>query len=437
MILEKFSAGLRNAITSIRKAIVIDKKVIKAYVRELQKTLIAADVNVNLVLELSKRIEERSLLEKPPAGLTRRENVIKITYEELVNLLSGEEKKPINDGDKILLVGTQGSGKTTTAAKLAYWLKKKGFSPKLICADTFRPGAYEQLKQLAEEIDVPFYGNPAEKDSKKIIKEGLEKFKSGIRIIDSEGRHKLDLELMEAIKDIYESIKPEKVFLVLDATMGQTAGEQAKAFAEKCRIDGVILTKMDGSAKGGGAISACAAIGASVYFLGVGEKIQDFEEFDAERFISRLIGFGDLHSLLERAKEIEIDEKAMKRLMSGKFTLVDIYQQIEQVQKMGSLKKLFEMLPFGYKVPKDLLSLQEEKMKKWKVIMDSMTKEERENPEIIKGSRITRIARGSGTSESEVRELLSYYKKMKKFMKTFGDERKLKKIMRSLQGGFR
>ncbi|RLI91952.1 MAG: signal recognition particle protein [Candidatus Altiarchaeales archaeon] len=434
MVFEKLRSGLQGAMNQLRKAIVVDKKTIKEYTKEIQKTLLSADVNVKLVFELSKNIEERGLLEKPPGALDRKENLIRITYEELVRLLGTGERLPIKDGEKVLLVGTQGSGKTTTAAKVARYLKKKGMNPKLLCADTFRPAAYDQLKQLSEEIQVPFYGDPAEKDSLKIIKKGLEKFKSGVIIIDSEGRHSLDKELMGDINRIYREIKPEKTLLILDSTIGQLAGEQAKSFKDACNVDGIILTKMDGSAKGGGALSACASTGAPVYFIGVGEHIDEFEEFDPERFVSRLIGFGDIQGLLERAKEVEFDEEVAERIISGRFTLEDLYLEIEQMKKLGSLKKIMDMLPFGIKIPSNMLDIQEEKLRIFRVIMDSMTDEEMKNPEIIKRSRVERIAKGSGRKREEVRELLSHYKRMKKVMKTMGDERKLKRLMRRFGG---
>ncbi|MBN2014694.1 MAG: signal recognition particle protein [Candidatus Altiarchaeota archaeon] len=435
MVFDKLKDGLQAAITTLRKAVVVDKKTVREYIKEIQKTLLSADVNVELVFKLSKNIEERGFLEKPPGVLDKSENLIKITYEELVGLLGRGEKLPIQEGERILLVGTQGSGKTTTAAKLANYLKKKGFNSRLICADTFRPAAYEQLKQLSDEIHIPFYGSPGEKDALKIIGEGFEKFRGkGLTIIDSEGRHSLDDELMRDINRIYTEVKPEKTLLVLDSTIGQRAGEQAAAFKKACNVDGVILTKLDGSAKGGGALSACATTGAPVYFMGVGEHADDFEEFDPERFVSRLIGFGDLQGLLEKAKEVEFDEESAERLVSGKFTLEDLYQQIEQMKKMGSLSKLMEMLPFGSKIPRDMMDLQEEKLQTFRIIMDSMTEEEMQNPELIKRSRVERIAHGSGKKTEEVRELLNHYKKMKKMMKSFGDERKLKKLMKRFGG---
>lgn len=437
MAFEKLSSGLQNAISNLRKAVVVDKKIVKEYIKEIQKTLIAADVNVRLVFELTKKIEERSLLEKPPGALTKNENLVRITYEELTNLLGRGEKLEVRDGMKILLVGTQGSGKTTTVAKLARFYKKKGLNPKIICSDTFRPAAYDQLKQLSEEIQVPFYGEPNSKDALKIIRNGLNHFRNeGLIIIDSEGRHKLDVELMKDINKIFTVIKPDKTLLVLDGTIGQSAGQQAEAFRKSCEIDGVILSKMDGSAKGGGALSACAQTKSRVFFLGVGEHVDDLEEFNPQRFVSRLIGFGDIEGLLEKAKEAEFDEESAKRMMSGDFNLEDIYSQIEQMQKLGPIHKVMEMLPFGAKIPKDAVQAQESKLRKFKVIMDSMTAEEMQNPEIIKHSRIERISRGAGVREEEVKELLSYYKRMKKMMKTVGSERKMRKLMDKFGAGF-
>lgn len=427
------SDGLQNAINRLKSAVIVDRKAIKEFLKEIQKTLISSDVNIKLVFELSKKIEERAVEEKPPGMLTKKENLIKITYEELVNLLGTGERLKIKKGDKLLLVGVQGSGKTTTAAKLARYYKKSGFNIGLICADTFRPAAYEQLKQLSEEINIPFYGEKGERDSLKIINAGIKEFKnSDLIIIDSEGRHKLNNELMRNINAVHTEIMPEKTLLVLDGTMGQQAGEQADAFRKSCGVDGVIVTKLDGSAKGGGALSACAKTNSPVYFIGVGEHIPDIEEFNPERFVSKLIGFGDLEGLLEKAKEVEMDDEMAKRMMTGKFNLNDLYEQIEQMGKMGPMKKVMEMLPFSVNVPKDMLQLQEGKLKVYKYCMDSMTKEELKNPVIIKRTRVERIARGSGTKPEDVRELLRYYRKMKKMMKSVGSGRKLERVMKRL-----
>jgi signal recognition particle subunit SRP54 len=432
MAFEKLREGLTSAVNSLRKAVVVDRAVIREYLKQVQKTLISSDVNVKLVVEISKRIEDRSLLEKPPGTLSRKENVVRITYDELVKLVGFGGELAVEDGMKILLVGVQGSGKTTSAAKLAYYFKKKGRNPKLICADTFRPAAYDQLQQLSNEINVPFYGDNTEKQSLRIIEEGIRRHKGGLIIIDSEGRHKLDESLMKDINRIANEIEPDRIILVLDGTIGQTAGEQAKAFSSQCRIDGLLISKLDGSAKGGGAIAACAVTGSPVYFIGLGEHIDELEEFDPNRFVSKILGMGDITGLLEKAKEVDIDEESAKRMMRGEFTLMDVYTQIQQMQNMGSMDKLMEMLPFGAKIPKDLVSMQEEKIKRFRYVIDSMTKNEREDPDIIKHERIERIARGSGCDPSDIRDLLNYYKKMKKMMKGGGGGRRMKQMMRSL-----
>jgi len=436
-VFDKLSDGLRNAITSLRKAVVVDKKVIKEFIKEVQKALISSDVNVRLVLEISKRIEDKGLLEKPPGLLDRKEHIIKITYDELTSLLGKGDKINLKKGDKILLVGIQGGGKTTTAAKLAKYYNKKGFKVGLICADTFRAGAYTQLMQLAEEIKTPFYGDPNEKISLNIIKKGLEILKDkDVIIIDSEGRNKLDNDLMRDINLVYTEIKPEHVLLVLDGTIGQLAGEQAEAFKKSCNVTGVILTKLDGTAKGGGAISACKTTNAKVYFIGVGEHNNEFEEFDAPRFVSKILGFGDIEGLLEKAQEMEFTDEITNYLVKGKFTLNDLYIQIREIKKLGTLNKIVEMLPTGgIKIPKEFMEMQDEKLKIYKFIMDSMTKKEKENPEIIDSKRVARIVGGSGKKEREVYELLKMYKVMKRYVKTMNDERKLAGFMKKLGMG--
>jgi len=436
-VFDKLSDGLRNAITSLRKAVVVDKKVIKEFIKEVQKALISSDVNVRLVLEISKRIEDKGLLEKPPGLLDRKEHIIKITYDELTSLLGKGDKINLKKGDKILLVGIQGGGKTTTAAKLAKYYNKKGFKVGLICADTFRAGAYTQLMQLAEEIKTPFYGDPNEKISLNIIKKGLEILKDkDVIIIDSEGRNKLDNDLMRDINLVYTEIKPEHVLLVLDGTIGQLAGEQAEAFKKSCNVTGVILTKLDGTAKGGGAISACKTTNAKVYFIGVGEHNNEFEEFDAPRFVSKILGFGDIEGLLEKAQEMEFTDEITNYLVKGKFTLNDLYIQIREIKKLGTLNKIVEMLPTGgIKIPKEFMEMQDEKLKIYKFIMDSMTKKEKENPEIIDSKRVARIVGGSGKKEQEVYELLKMYKVMKRYVKTMNDKRKLAGFMKKLGMG--
>jgi signal recognition particle subunit SRP54 len=328
---------------------------------------------------------------------------------------------------------------TTQAAKLANYLTKKGFKPGLICADKFRPGAFDQLKQLGAEVKVPVYGNPDEKKPWNIAKEGLDKFKDkNVVIIDSEGRHSLDADLMDEIEHLHKDVKPDYTILVLDSTIGQQAETQALAFKERAGVNGIILTKLDGSAKGGGGISACAAAEAPVLFIGVGERISDLERFDPKAFVGRLMGFGDVKGLLEKFQEHvdkEDAEDAAKRMMAGKFTLVDVYEQLEQVKKMGPLSKVAEMLPgMGgamKKMPKDMINVQEEKMKKFKPILQSMTQYELENPKLSR-ARVERIAEGSGTRPEDVRALIQQYNQMRSGFKKLRKNRQFAKMFKGM-----
>ncbi len=410
--------ALSNIAKKITRASYIDEKFVKGIVKDIQRALLISDVNVKLVMELSKKIEERALKEKPKPGLSKKEHVLSIVYEELVNILG--EKKEFKIPKRIMLVGLQGSGKTTTCVKLAKFYRKKGAKPFIITVDTYRPAAYEQILQLAEPLQIKVYGEPENKNPFEILKHGLEKAKkSDVIILDTAGRHRSEKELFEEMKNLAEIFQPDEKFLIIDSTIGQQAGEQAKAFHEAIGITGVILTKLDGSAKGGGALSAVAATGAKIIFIGTGEKIDDFEIFDPRRFISRLLGMGDLATLMEKAKE-SIDEKRAKDILKGEFTIEDLKYQIEAITKMGPLSSVLKMIPgFGFALDQEATELTEEKMKKFLVIMDSMTREERLKPKIINSSRIRRIARGSGTSIEEVRELMNYYTMMKKALKAF------------------
>jgi signal recognition particle subunit SRP54 len=440
MVLDKLSSGLQGVLERIRGSGVVDKHTVKEIVKELQKTLISADVRIDQVFEISKRVEEKALAERLPAGISRKEHLIKVLYQEIASLMGREEAKLELDPkktNKLLLVGTQGSGKTTTVAKLAKHFLKKGFKPGLICADKFRPGAFDQLEQLGQEINVPVYGEPEAKSVIDIAKHGIDEFKRGGRnpiIIDSEGRHSLDKELMEEIGQLEKSISPDYVLLVLDSTIGQQAEVQARAFKEKCHVNGIILAKLDGSAKGGGAISACAVAEAPVFFVGVGERLDQLERFDPQAFVGRLMGFGDVKGLLQKFEEhVEKDkaEDIAKRMMAGKFTLIDVYDQLEQVSKMGPLSKVVDMLPFGAKVPKELLNVQQDKLKKFKPIMNSMTPEELENPKLNR-SRVERIAAGSGTKPEDVRALIQQYNQMRAAFKKLRKDRRFARMFKGM-----
>jgi len=432
MALERLGSTLYEALKKVFKASIVDEATVKELIRDIQRALLQADVNVKLVLDISKRIEERALKEKVPPGISRREHVIKVVYEELTRFL-GEKPAPIKvepgKRNVIMLVGIQGSGKTTAAAKLARYYQKRGLKPALICVDTYRPGAYAQLQQLANRINVPLYGDPKAKDPVKIALDGLKQFSDKeIVIIDTAGRHKEEQELIKEMKMLEKNIKPDEIVLVIDGTIGQQATAQAKAFNEATPLGSIIVTKLDGSARGGGALSAVAATGAPIKFISTGEKVEDIEAFIPSRFVGRLLGMGDLETLLEKVREAEIKvpEKKAKAILSGKFTLTDMYEQFEAMKGMGTFRKLLKMVPgMSYDIPEDMLNTAEDRLEKWRVMIQSMTPEEKDNPKIFNASRIKRVARGSGTSEKEVKELLKQYVMMRKMLKSLRRKKKL------------
>ena len=423
--LEKLGSSLYNSLKKLLRASAVDEDAVRELIRDLQRALLMADVNVKLVLDLSRKVEERALKEEIPPGISRREHVIKVVYEELTRFL-GERHVPLRIDPKrrnvFMLVGIQGSGKTTTAAKLARYLQKRGYRTALICADTYRPGAYAQLRQLADQINVPVYGDEDESDPVRIALDGLRKFENyDVVLIDTAGRHKDEASLIDEMRRLESEIHPDETILVIDGTIGQQAAVQAEAFHKATPIGSIIVAKLDGSAKGGGALSAVAATGAPIKFIGTGEKIDDLEPFDPPRFVGRLLGMGDIQGLLERVREAEVKvpKRRAKAFLSGRFTLTDMYEQFEAMQRMGPISKILRMIPgFGYEIPDEMMEVAGEQIKKWRTIIQSMTPEERENPKIIKSSRIRRIARGSGTSERDVKLLLQQYNRLKKMIKT-------------------
>jgi signal recognition particle subunit SRP54 len=442
MVLDNLGDSLKRTIKKIANAVHVDAKLVKEIVRDIQRALLQADVNVKLVVELSKTIEKRSLEEKPPAGMSNKEHVIHIVYDELVNILGESRELPIKK-QVIMMVGLYGQGKTTSCGKLAKYFKKKGLRPAVIAGDVHRPAAYEQLKQLAEQVKVPFYGDKKQKDAVKVVKDGLSKFKrtADVIIVDTSGRHKLEDDLIDEMKEIFKATKPDEKLLVIDAAMGQQSGPQAKAFNDAIGITGIVLTKLDGTAKGGGALSAAAEVGSPIIFVGTGEHASDFEKFEPSGFISRLLGMGDIRSLLEKAEESmkgKDAEKTARRLMSGKFNLNDMYDQMDMLSGMGPLSKVAEMLPFGQtgKLKQVDMDKTQDKLQRFRVIMDSMTADEKEKPELIRSSRIKRIARGAGVENKDVKELLKYYNMTKRMMKGFSSDRKMRRnLMKQLDFG--
>jgi signal recognition particle subunit SRP54 len=450
MVLDRLGKSLHSALQKLTRATHIDERAIKELVRDIQRALLQADVNVELVLELTKRIEKRALEEKLPPGMARKEHIIKIVYGELSALMGRPVPLQLKPGEPtvLLMVGLQGSGKTTSVAKLAAHFKKRGFKVGIVCADTFRPGAYEQLSQLGQQVGIGLFGDPKAKDSVKLAKEGVKRFKKErleLIIIDSAGRHRKEEALMEEMRQIAKTIGPDEIMLVVDGTMGQQAKEQAAAFKATTNIGSILITKLDGTAKGGGALSAVTAIGAPIKFIGTGEHIDDLEPFVPERFVARLLGMGDIETLLKRIEETaraeEMKPADMKAILAGKLTLRDVYSQLEMMGKMGPLKKLMQMIPgMGVAVPEEQMRVGEEKLKRFKVIMQSMTSEELENPGVLNASRIRRVARGSGTNEADVKELLKQYEMIRKLIKTIAKGRGPKfgpfaKLMKELSKG--
>jgi signal recognition particle subunit SRP54 len=425
MVLESLGSSLYESLRKVFRAPVMDEKTVRQLARDIQRALLQADVNVKLVLEISRRIEDRALKEKVPPGISRREHVTKVVYEELTRFL-GEKPAPLKTepGKRrvLMLVGIQGSGKTTASAKLARYLQKRGLKTALVCTDTYRPGAYAQLQQLAKRANVPVYGDPKEEKPAKIALKGLRQFGGhDVVVIDTAGRHKEERSLIEEMKKLENAIQPNEVILVIDGTIGQQAALQAKAFHEATPIGSILVAKLDGSARGGGALSAVAATGAPIRFISTGEKIGDIEPFVPSRFVGRLLGMGDLQSLIEKVREAEVKvpERKMRAFLSGRFTLTDMYEQFESMKNMGPLRHVLKMIPgMTYSIPEEMMEMAEDTLRKWRVIIQSMTPEEREKPKILSASRIRRVARGSGNKEKEVKKLLERYNMMRKMMKT-------------------
>ncbi len=441
MALDRLGTSLKDALKKLAGKTVVDRAAVEELVKDLQRALIQADVNVKLVMRLSQTIKTRAIEEEPAKGMSVREHVLRIVYQELVALM-GPPMEVALGPQTILMAGLQGSGKTTTAAKLARFFQRKGLRVAVIGADTFRPGAFQQLATLCQKINVPCIGDPNEKDARRVVREGLAKARAAeVVIIDTQGRHGLEEDLIQEIIDLNTLSKATHRWLVIDAALGQQAQEQARRFHDAIAIDGVIITKMDGTAKGGGALSAVAETGAGIVFIGAGETSDDLERFEPDGFISRLLGMGDLKSLVERAEEAMADTSDLdvNAVLRGKFTLRDMYKQLEAVNKMGPLKQIMSMLPLGsMEIPDGVYEVTGTKMVRYRIIMDSMTKQELDDPSTINSSRTHRIAVGSGATIEEVRELLRYHKTMQRALKGFrgagGGRMDMQRIMKRFSG---
>jgi len=448
MVLDNLGSSLRSTLNDLRGKSRLDREDVEGIVKEIQRSLIQADVDIGLVQELSDSIETRALEEEPPAGTSARDWVLRIVYEELVELLGESTDLPL-ESQTIMLAGLYGSGKTTTAAKMAWWFSKKGLRPAVIQTDTDRPGAYDQAKQMAENAEVDFYGDPDEDDPVAIAEAGLvETADADVQIVDTAGRDGLNEGLIEQIERIEGAASPDRNLLVLDAAMGQGAKEQAQEFEESIGIDGVVITKLDGTAKGGGALAAVDQTDSTIAFLGTGETVKDIERFEPSSFVSRLLGMGDLQQLTERVERAmeetqeEEEDWDPEDMLEGEFTLKDMQRQMDAMNRMGPLGQVMDMIPglgggLMDQLPDDAMDMTQERMQHYDIIMDSMTEEELENPRVIGANRLKRISQGSGKPEDQVRELLEQHRMMERAVKQFQGmgEGDMERMMQQMQQG--
>lgn len=428
--LEKLSSVLKKATDKISNAIFLDKSLVDSITRDLQRALIEADVSVSLVKQLTDKIKKAALDERIK-GIEKKEHLIKLLHDELVRIIGKEKQLKLKTGkqNRIMFVGLYGAGKTTTIGKLGNYFAKRGKKVALIGLDVHRPAAPEQLQQTAEKHNLTALVDLEEKDPLKIWKNFEKKLNDyEIILIDTAGRHDLDKELIKEIKELNKKIKPTETVLVIPADIGQAAKNQAKEFKSALDITGVIITRMDSSAKGGGTLTACNELEeVGVYFITTGENINDIEPFNPESFLSRLLGMGDLGALIEKIKSAtgEKDQgKLQEELESGKLSLESVIEQVKSMNSMGGFSKIKNLVPgmsnMQGKVPEGVLEKQEAKISRWEHILKSMTSEEKKNPEVLEKqtSRIRRIAEGSGVNTSDVRSLLKQHKMLNDLMST-------------------
>ena len=426
--------SLRQLVSKITNAPVVDEKAVKSFVRDLQRVLIASDVNVKLVFDLTKRIEKRALDSKKLEGLTLREHLLKIVHDELISFM-GESYEPRMDKHTILLMGLFGAGKTSTAGKLAYFYKKRGFKVGVVGADVERPAAQEQLQQLSEQIGVNFYTVKGEPDAYKVVEDALSRSEDEILIVDSAGRSAFDSRLADELSKIGGVLKPAESYLVLSADVGQVAAKQAEEFNSLIPVTGVIVTKMDGSGKGGGALSAVSSTGAKISFVGMGEKMEDFEIYDPSKYVGRLLGIPDIEGLMEKVKAVS-EEAQLSPEDLKEFTIDSFYQQLKAAKKMGPLGGIFSMMGMS-DLPQEAVNQGEGKLKQYENIIGSMNKAERADASLIKKSRsrMERVARGSGASLEDVRGFMSQFSKMEKMFTKFRKDRGFRKKMEKMMKG--
>merc|ERR1719401_2875190 len=435
MVLGELGAKLSGAIQKLNSRTVIDDETLDAFLKDIAKALLEADVNVRYVSEMRGRIKNQVKLDEAMCvGTNKRKFLQRCIVDELTKLLS-PDKKPLKlskgQSNVVMFVGLQGAGKTTTCTKYALYWQRKGWKVALVCADTFRAGAFDQLKQNATKVCIPFYGSYAEADPVEIATQGVETFrkeKYDLIIVDTSGRHKQEASLFEEMRQIEEAIEPNDIIFVMDSHIGQACYDQAKAFAECVKVGSVIMTKLDGHAKGGGALSAVAATGAPITFIGSGEHFEDLEPFSAQSFVSRLCGLGDISGLVSTLSEglpLDKQPEMMGRLAKGVFTLRDMYEQLQYVTKLGSLERVMSMIPgVGTGLPQNYDKAGIKRLKGFMTIMDSMTDDEldcKKGVQLDKDlSRLIRVAKGSGKHPVTVMELLHEHKRFEKMVGRMG-----------------
>ncbi len=439
MAFESLSDKLNGVFKKLKNKGKLSETDVKEAMREVRLALLEADVNYKVAKEFTNSVTEKCIGEKVLESLTAAQTVIKIVRDELTALM-GSEKAHLNTSNKIptviMMCGLQGSGKTTHSAKLAKYLKDKGHRPLLVACDIYRPAAIEQLKVVGEQVNAPVFEMGTEKPeiiAKKAISHARD-YGFDYVILDTAGRLHIDAELMDELKRITETVEVNNILLVIDSMIGQDAVNVAKAFNDILEITGVILTKLDGDTRGGAALSVKAVTGKPILFAGVGEKLDNLEEFHPDRMASRILGMGDMLSLIEKV-ENEIDEKkaeeTAKRLQENKFDMNDLYDQFQQIKKMGSIKSVLSMLPGMDKKINDA-DIDERQMLRVEAIITSMTKKERAKPDILNASRRRRIAAGAGVKVEDVNRLVKQYEQMKTMFKQFSGKGAKRRMARGM-----
>ena len=438
MAFENLSSKLQDVFKQLRGRGKLSEADVKAAMREVKLALLEADVNFKIVKDFVKTVTERSIGMEVMGSLTPGQQVIKIVNEELVSLM-GETQSKLTFSSKpptvYMMVGLQGAGKTTSSGKLAGLLKKEGKNPLLVACDVYRPAAIKQLQIVGEKFSIPVFEMGDKLSPVEISKKALEyaaEHRNDVILIDTAGRLHINEELMGELKDIKSEVRPQEIILVVDAMTGQDAVTVSESFNSQLGVDGIIMTKLDGDARGGAAISVRSVTGKPIKYIGMGEKLEDLEPFHPDRMASRILGMGDVLSLIEKA-QMNIDEQTAlemeRKMRENDFTLEDFMNQMQQIKKMGPLKDLLGMIPGAEKINANALDNvdAEKEMKRLEAIIQSMTREERNNPTILNGSRKKRIAQGSGRSIADVNKLLKQFDEMKKMMKQFNTMSKGKK----------